>query len=95
MIYDLDETQFLMHCLFQLIENANVQFVFAETHLKAKQKNMYSRLKQTNMIKDYFDYNYQDLPVFVAGDFNEEPQNEPIRDVMDVAFKDLYSLMQG
>jgi predicted extracellular nuclease len=47
------------------------------------------------MIKDYFeDYN-QDIPVFIAGDFNEVPSNEPIRDIMGSAFSDLFTVMQN
>ena len=33
------------------------------------------------------------MPVFIAGDFNEEPQNAPIDDVMESEFVDLYSLV--
>ena len=31
---------------------------------------------------DYFEVNYKDIPVFIGGDFNEEPQNKPIAEVM-------------
>jgi len=34
---------------------------------------------------------YTDLPVFVAGDFNEEPSNNPINIMKDGGFEDLYS----
>ena len=42
------------------------------------------------MIKEYFDQNHQDIPCFMAGDFNEEPQNEPIT-LMKKSFIDLFS----
>ena len=31
------------------------------------------------------------MPVIVAGDFNEEPQNQPIKGVMESSFIDLYT----
>jgi len=52
-------------------------------------------LEQANQIKAYFAENYSELPIFVAGDFNEEPESEPIQDIMKSAFTDLYSLAQG
>ena len=46
------------------------------------------------MIKKYFDTNYTDIPCFMAGDFNEEPQNEPIT-LMKTTFVDLFSTING
>ena len=67
------------------------QFIFAECHLKAKPKNMSARIRQTAAIRDYCRNNWEDLPVIFAGDFNEEPQNEPMT-TMREAFVDFYSL---
>jgi len=39
---------------------------------------------------EFFDHNYEDIPVFVAGDFNEEPHNDPISSIMKASFQDLY-----
>lgn len=44
-------------------------------------------------MKDYFARNYTNLPVFIGGDFNEEPQNEPIT-IMKSGFSDLYHSMR-
>ena len=68
-----------------------MQFVFAETHLKEKEKNFETRMKQTQVINDYFKANYKNMPVIVAGDFNEVPENSSIKDVMSIYFSDLYS----
>ena len=51
---------------------------------------MEKRSGQCVEIVDYFSKNYTDLPVFLGGDFNEEPQNEPIHSVMESAFLDLH-----
>ena len=69
---------FYMQCLLCLRSNPECKFVFCEAHLKAKPKNMEERSKSTAVLLDYFGKNYQDIPVIVAGDFNEDPYNEPI-----------------
>ena len=46
--------------------------------MKAKPPNMDARTQAINVLKKYFEKNHQDKPVFIAGDFNEENQNEPI-----------------
>ena len=68
--------------------------VVGQTHLKAKPAFMRDRVEQCNMIKDFFDKNYRDIPCFMAGDFNEEPQNEPIK-IMKQSFVDLYSTIDN
>ena len=51
------------------------------------------RVEQTQKIKEFFNNeHYKDIPVLVAGDFNEIPENKPIKDIMMNSFFDLYSL---
>ena len=69
------------------------QFVFGECHLKAKPANMGQRVVQCQQMVDYFQSNFQDVPVFIAGDFNEEPQNDPIAKVMASGFVDLHAVL--
>jgi len=69
---------FYMQCLLCLRSNPEYKFVFCEVHLKAKLKNQEERCRSAAMLLDYFGENFQDLPVIVAGDFNEDPYNEPI-----------------
>jgi endonuclease/exonuclease/phosphatase family metal-dependent hydrolase len=69
-----------------------MQFVFGETHLKAKTDFMEERIRQTLKITQYFSNNFTDIPVLLGGDFNEEPQNKPICDIMESSFVDLYTL---
>lgn len=89
-----DEPEFFMHCLFRLESHPRFKFVFSETHLKGEASNVEQRVEQAALIKAYYADKYRDIPVFIAGDFNEEYQNEPIADVMDSSFQDLYSIMQ-
>jgi len=35
------------------------------------------------------------MPVFIAGDFNEDPSNEPICEIMNSKYDDLYSLISN
>ena len=49
------------------------QFIFAETHLKAKQEFEKERIRQTLKIVQFFTEKFSDLPVIVGGDFNSEP----------------------
>ena len=69
-------------------------FVFSEAHLKAKPVNMDRRVVHTKTMREFFNYNYHSLPVFVAGDFNEESHNPPISEVMKSKFIDLYTIKQ-
>ena len=89
-----EEPEFLMHCLFRLESNPAFKFVFSETHLQAEPAGIEQRIQQTNFIQEYYADQYQDVPVFIAGNFNEEYKNEPITGVMNSGFQDLYSLMQ-
>ena len=72
--------------------DTSVQFVFGETHLKAKASYMEDRVKQTLKIIQFFSENFQNIPVIIGGDFNEEPQNKPIADIMESTFIDLHTL---
>ena len=54
---------------------------------------MERRIQQTKSIKSHFQNKFQDIPVFIAGDFNEESQNPPISEIMESSFTDLYSLI--
>ena len=108
MAYAPGESQFLMYCSFYIKGShewhgdaeRNVDFVFGETHLKAKSTNMQTRVRQCTKITEVFQKyqetrranGYFDVPVIIAGDFNEEPQNEPIAEVMIKDFTDLYTL---
>jgi len=83
-------TQGYMQCLFAFKSNPAIQFVFVETHLKAKPVNMPERTNACKIMIEDFSKNFQDKPVFIAGDFNEEAENEPIT-IMNSLFEDLYS----
>ena len=74
------------------ISNTQVQFVFGETQLKSKAINTEIRVRQTLKITQFFTDNFQHIPVIIGGDFNEEPQNKPIADIMESAFLDLFTL---
>jgi hypothetical protein len=41
--------------------------------MKAKPANMSARTVAAKVISEFFEENYQEIPVFFAGDFNEEP----------------------
>ena len=73
-------------------QDNRMQFVFGETHLKAKREFQEERIRQTLKITQYFSNNFTDIPVVLGGDFNEEPQNKPICDIMESSFVDLYTL---
>ena len=83
-------SQFMMTVKLCMKKDEQTQFVVGQTHLKAKPAFIKDRVTQCQMIKEYFDQNHQDIPCFMAGDFNEEPQNEPIT-VMKQSFIDLFS----
>jgi len=55
---------------------------------------MGQRVVQCQQMVDYFESNYLDIPVFIGGDFNEEPQNQPIAEVMNSGFGDLFPITQ-
>lgn len=55
---------------------------------------MDKRVQQCQQLCEYFKSNYQNIPVIISGDFNEEPQNQPIKEVMESEFIDLYSQMK-
>ena len=54
-------------------QDTSQQFIFGETHLKAKKEFKDQRVRQCLKICEYFQTNFQDCPVIMAGDFNEEP----------------------
>jgi len=60
--------------------------VLGETHLKAKPAFMKKRAAQCKVINEVFKskkyLDFSKVPVFLMGDFNEEPQNEPIKDII-------------
>lgn len=89
---DLHESKSMVPSSGTSIYENRVQFVFGETHLKAKPENMEERIRQTLKITQYFSNNFTDMPVILGGDFNEEPQNKPICDIMESSFVDLYTL---
>lgn len=72
-LFEEGATQFFMYCVFSLASDDSFKFVFGETHLKAKAANVQQRVQQTTMITEFFEKNHRDVPVFMAGDFNEEP----------------------
>lgn len=90
------ESQFVTWSLFCLADDESFKFAFGETHLKAKPPNMPARVKQCKVLTEVFKakhpFDYSRIPVFMAGDFNEEPQNEPIKDIMTKEFEDLWTL---
>ena len=62
--------------------------------MKAKPENMETRVKQTLKLTQFFatNRNFLKVPVILAGDFNEEPQNKPIKDIMESSFIDIFTL---
>ena len=100
-IYDKKASQFFMYCKLvrktpsstQVGSSKKMEFIFGETHLKAKEQFVKERVQQTQKIKEFFDTNHKDLPVIMGGDFNEIPANEPIAEVMESSFVDLYTLI--
>ena len=85
-----DSPQFLLYGKF-LVDGK--QIIFSQTHLKAGRGFNELRVKQTEAILNFFTENYSDLPVLVAGDFNDSPKTEPIK-VMNIQFVDLFNLCQ-
>ena len=53
---------------------------------------MEDRVKQTLKMIQFFNENFQNIPVILGGDFNEEPQNKPISDIMESTFIDFHTL---
>ena len=92
--FNESSSQFLMFCKLQSLSSPTFEFIFAETHLKAKPEFMNDRIRQTLKIIQFFNENYQDLPVILSGDFNEEPQNKPISDIMESNFIDFYTMVR-
>ena len=45
-------------------------------------------MKQINDMRDFFKSKYKDMPVFVAGDYNDTPESASI-DLMETSFVDL------
>ena len=67
-------------------------FIFCQTHYKAKKDGMPQRVEASKIVLEHFKNSPdKDLPTFVTGDFNEEPQNAPI-DLLKEAFTDIYGL---
>ena len=71
--YTPGASQGYVQCVFALKSKPDFQFVFCETHMKAKPANMADRVHSVKVLQADFSANHQDKPVFVAGDFNEEP----------------------
>ena len=72
-----------MHCVLSAKANPDFKFVFAETHLKAKEECRSTRVKQISVLLDFYAPFFTNIPVFIAGDFNEDPDEEPIADLMN------------
>ena len=72
-VFDYDHGQFFMYCLFCLKSDNEFKFVFGETHLIDEPQNIQVRAQSTKIIREHFQTRFQDIPVFVGGDFNEEP----------------------
>ena len=79
-----------MYATFKTIEEPQTEFIFAECHLKSK-KDQKIRLEQSKLILDHFTQNYCDKPLIIAGDFNEDPENEPITQLQG-KFTDLWKI---
>ena len=65
-----DSPQFLLYGKFE-IDGKHI--IFCQTHLKAGGGFKDLRVKQTEAILNFFTEHYADLPVLVAGDFNDSP----------------------
>ena len=77
-LFEEKASQFLIYTHLQSKADPKTEFVFAETHLKSKAAFIEQRTHQTKVILDHFTQNYKDIPIFIAGDFNETPENVPI-----------------
>ena len=86
-------SQGYVQCVFALKEKPELQFVFVETHLKAKPANIAERVRSAKVMVEDFTAHHQEKPVFVAGDFNEVPGEEPI-EIMEQMFEDLFSVKE-
>tara|TARA_B110000285_G_C15020619_1_gene561363 strand:- start:371 stop:568 length:198 start_codon:yes stop_codon:yes gene_type:complete len=61
--------------------------------LEEGEHELQRRSKQALKLTDYFKEQFQDIPVIIAGDFNEQPENLPISNVMEANFVDLHAHM--
>ena len=77
-VYEPGASQFFMYGTFCLKQDQDYKFVFGQTQLKGSQQNMATRVKQVGILTKFLETYQNSLPVFISGDFNEEPQNEPI-----------------
>ena len=72
--YSKDSSQFFMYARFNLKERPSFELIFGETHLKAKKEFIKDRMEQTKILKGWLErQEYQNMPIFIGGDFNEEP----------------------
>jgi len=87
-------TRSLVYCHLMEIDS-ELEFIFSETHFKGLpgKENEDIRCEQVQNIKNFFNEEYKDIPVFVCGDLNDQPQSTPVQK-MDKKFIDLHSLRQ-
>ena len=83
-----------MTCRLISKKDGDFSFIMAETRLKSRPEYSRHRTEQVNLIRKFFQENFQEMPVFIGGDFNDTPESEPIARGMKSEFMDLYSQKQ-
>lgn len=93
--YHPGNAQFAMYVRLRWKHDDDIkrEFVFAQTHLKAKPEYEEVRVKQVIKLSKFFDENYRNLPVIISGDFNDEPQSKIIADLMYSSYQDIFTLI--
>ena len=94
-LFDPKSSQIFVYGKFVSTTNKDKNVIFAETHLKAKKGEEEEREKQVQKLinfkrqsQEYF----PDDPIIITGDFNDVPESESIRGVMEPDFIDFWSM---
>lgn len=67
------------------------RFIFIETHLKAMPEFADQRTEEAKIILAHVtDKNWHDLPVFISGDYNDEPSSKVVQHFTNEGCTDLY-----
>ena len=94
-LFDPKSSQIFVYGKFRPVENLSKNIIFAETHLKAKKGEEEERSKQVQKLvqfkKQSQEY-FPDNPVIIAGDFNDVPESDSIKNVMENDFIDFWSM---
>lgn len=75
------------------------EMIFAETHLKAMATPECTKIRVREVTRLFQDFAAnlleQNIPVIVAGDFNDEPLSDPIKLMVKNKFTDLHVLSKN